>query len=44
MIVCATPRSGATKFASDKAKELGIDYYDEVRPGTTKVFRQSFNM
>ncbi len=43
MIVCATPRSGATKFASDKAKELNIEYYDEVRPGTTKVFRQSFN-
>ena len=38
MIVCATPRSGATKFAFDKAKELNITYLDEVRPGTTETF------
>jgi len=39
MIVCATPRSGGTVFAYDKAKELGIQFLNEVEPGNTDVFQ-----
>jgi len=39
MIVCATPRSGGTKFGYDKAQELGIPFLNEVVPGNAIPFQ-----